>query len=414
MTACLRLKSALFSKIGSMHLGIAMVVMILAQVYSIAFYPPGPCRETSDCFSYLAMARGFSLGEFAAVSYPFNLRILAPWLASRFINPVIGFMTINTISWAVFTASVYGIVKRTNLSPVAFIALITTFLVHPLGVSLYWVVPYSVDPLWYALVSVVTWAFVSDRRVLMWIVIAIGLFAKESFLFLLFAILVSESLFVVFSFDRAKIPALMSLLVALMLIVAEPYLRVWEQLHLFPQKEPYKITSLMTIMWWLEASLRDNKRIIVWIASVLFVCGPFLALCIGRWSFPHSAAQKRVASFFLICAAAYICFGLLAGADMSRIVFNGNLFIICGCLMVARDRKIAETSILIALAVEILIGKTTILPRMPEYDYYTTKSLNHTITWAAIAFPACILIAYCASRNVGVALDTEDKSEIGP
>lgn len=334
------------------------------------------CSERSDCYQYLKMANSFTSGEYKSIDYPFNLRIMSPYLASLISHDVsLGFIWINGTSAILFVIFCYGISRLLNLRNLDLWILVLWFFLHPLGFSLYLsATPQSADPLYYALTGLITLLFISQKRFLLWISVSIALLAKESFIFIVFIIVLAELTYAISTRDRRAIPALASICGAFFVLLIYKIEKNLIQNFLFSQNQKYEITILQTIWYWLNKVFNEPTRLFVWIGSIFCSTGLFsVFIFLNKYIF-KSPMKSRLDIYFILGGFGFIALGLLAGSDMSRIIFNGNLFIILSILISCRNQQLSINPLLITFSLSILIVFTypIFFPPQFEYDFYTS------------------------------------------
>lgn len=350
---------------------------------------PTLCAGAADCLRYLDMARSFTNGEYSSIDYPFNLRIMSPWLASIISNDVSkGFIWLNGTSALFFIIFCFKIINLLNLRNLDFWILTLWFFLHPLGFGLYFSsTPQSADPLYYAFIGLVTLLFISQKRFLLWTSVSIALLAKESFIFIVFIIVLAEFTYVISTRDKRALPALTSICGAVFVLLIYKIEKNLIQNFLFSQTQEYEITFLRTILFWLNEIWIDPKRLIVWIGSIFCSTGLFTIFVFLKKYTPKSPLKTRLDVYFILGSFGFIVLGLLAGSDMSRIIFNGNLLIILAILISCRNQYHSINELLITLSLSILtvLNYTRFFPKNFEYGYYLgSYSIAPTINFILI------------------------------
>jgi len=129
-------------KPGTTSLGMALFFALLLVIYRSLTIKLSICSGAGDCVKYSEMARSFASGEYGPIDFPFNLRIMAPWLASIFAQDVAkGFIWLNGASALLFVIFCFGISRLLAIRNVEFWILVLWFFLHPLGFSFYSSVP---------------------------------------------------------------------------------------------------------------------------------------------------------------------------------------------------------------------------------------------------------------------------------
>lgn len=361
-------------KPAATSLGVALLLALFFIVYRFLTVNLSMCSGEGDCLKYSEMARSFTSGEYVSIDFPFNIRILAPWLASLFSQDItMGFIWLNGASALLFVIFCFEISRFLGLRNVDFWILILWFFLHPLGFSLYSVVPQLVDPLSYAFMALITLLFISEKRFLLWAIISLALLAKESFSFIVLIIAVAELTYAISTRDKRAIPALVSICGAVIVLLIYKIEKNFIQIYLFPQNQEWQITIFSTISWWLNEIWNDPKRLIVWMGAIICSTGLFSFFIFSKKYALKSPLKTRLDLYFALGGFGFIALGLLAGGDMSRIIFNGNLFIILAIFISFRNQRLPINQLLITFFLSILIALnyTRFFPAAFEYDYYT-------------------------------------------
>ena len=384
-------------------------------IYDAMDVKPAVCGGLGDCVKYTAMTNAFASGDYLKIDYPFNLRILAPLIASSLPYDVENsFLIINTVSAIFFIFFLFKISQALSLGNLSYIFIAAWFFVHPSGFSFYHSVPISVDPLAYALMSMVIFYYVQIKPIYLAIALFFGLLAKESFSFI--AIIILISIFISFLIEAKRVggekgirlnqrPAIIKCAFGLLLspifaMILYGFIKKIYILNIFPQSQDWKISSLVTISWWVAETMKDPLRLIVWIGSFFVATGVFSSLLFTKSIFKFSSSQNigniHILPFLTLGAIGFISFGILAGSDMTRIIFNGNLFIL---LFIFFNYNRGENSrIYLAwvalISFSIALGYVRIFPSAFEYGYYASRSIENTAWFVVVV----IMVTFWLSK----------------
>ncbi len=382
------------------NLSLSSLVVILIFSLAILIYQAihhafMPCGELGDCVKYLKMAHSFATTNFQSIESPFNLRILSPWLASH--NPRnfnIGFMLVNCISELIFVLCWFGIACKLNFNNFKLFILIAWFFLHPIGFSIYSFMPAMVDPIAYGLLSLVTLLFLYKRRFLLMLALFLGLLAKESFLFVLMLVVFSELIYMIRVKDkREKIITITSIFSLLLLFLLYKLVIVWMQHHLFPPYGQYGVSIIDTVRFWMGQALQDSERFVVWLGSFLCVTGLFSVFLLDFTLSFKNPEQERYLVYFVLGSIGFILLGLLAGSDMTRIIFNGNLLIFSLFFMSQNKCNFNKCLLTFLLSIIIALNYTILLPSAYfEYNYYNSHSIRKIVFFIFIDVLAIIFI----------------------
>jgi hypothetical protein len=387
----------LLKKPGMVSIFFALIVSFSFLYYWSLIIIPSPCSGLGDCVKYTEMANGFIIGQYNLIDFPFNLRVLTPWFVSLFSNDaLIGFKIVNNLSILLFVIFYFNISRLLALRNIEFFIPLLWFFLHPLGFSLYSVVPQSVDPFTFMLMALITLLFISEKRFLLWVTVFFGLLAKESFLFLALVIIFSELVFSIRK-DQNQSKKYLGLAIFYIFLIMLAFMieKLLVTTFLFPQKQPWNITTLDTILYWAKIVIHDPKLIVVWFGAFLCSTGCFSLLLFEMTTLIRTPKEVRLDMFFLFGAAGFILLGLLGGSDMSRIIFNGNLFIMLAFLFAFKNTFISIKKLLLTFIFSLLtLNYTKYFPSTFEYGYYSDHRLTPTIFFIFCTLLAIIFLRF--------------------
>ncbi|MEI6729837.1 MAG: hypothetical protein WCL30_01130, partial [Pseudomonadota bacterium] len=336
------------------------------------------CQDPGDCVKYSTMTQMFGDSKYGNVEYPFNLRILAPFIASLISdNPTTGFLTLNAISAIIFAIFVFLCVRILELDNTAYLAIIIWFFIHPLGFKFYYLQPVLVDPLIYLLMAITTFSFLSKNYILMYLSIALGLIAKESFIIVSSAIIIAETAEVMMHGKnnlRKFMFKLHKIIPIILILVAYGFAQYFIENNLFhsTQKQLETTTIFYRIKIWVKAFCDDPGRIIIWLSAFFCSTGIMTSFISIKFIKKLSRAELRNLIFFSLNSFVFFILGLIGGTDMSRIIFNGNLFTLIFLFLCAKYRKLSINYMLwvFILSLLIMVLYTKFFPYTIEYKYY--------------------------------------------
>jgi hypothetical protein len=384
-----------------------VIFFIVVLVICHASSSPGTCGEASDCYKYSMMAKAFRSGAGMAIEYPFGHRVLSPLIASAIsANVSNGFAWLNLLSEILFVVICLPIAKTLKISLWGYSAICLWFVLHPIGFPLYWAVPVSPDPLYYALVAATCLSYLRKSFRLLPVLLLMGMLTKETFVFIALIIVIA-----ILAIDM-KIARVIRMLVIgsprteLLLVIGKRgqmlalgaggiiisilvyfFIKLEFIDTFFPVLQPYTVGSLATIRWFADEALKDPWRLVVWASSGFAATGYSLLLVASRIITKYAPpTRSRLVDpvFYAIClllSASFLAFGLLAGSDMSRIIFNGNVFILLCALMSIDRGKMAEGGVLVVFVGSGLMASlyTRFFPATFEYGYYMTRSIGSSL-----------------------------------
>ncbi|MCW8886008.1 MAG: hypothetical protein OQK12_12275 [Motiliproteus sp.] len=351
------------------------------------------------------MAESFSTNNFTSIEYPFNSRILTPWLASFLSEDIIkGFSWINAFSTILFIYFCFHITRKLQLNNLVFLGLSSWFFIHPLGFQFYLASPASVDPFTYALLALTTLLFLSKLRVLMWATIFISLLAKESFIFISLLVIAAELAYICVIRDRRSLSSITSVFLGFMVITLYSHIKTIIGTDFFPQTQEWEISTIDTISWWAREAYNSPERIIVWAGSFFCATGLYSAFLTINIMRERDPIEIRTLTFLGLGSAGYVALGLLAGSDMSRIIFNGNLFILLFCLLSFHYLKLPHTYAASITSISIIssLFYTNFFPAPFEYKYYTNgNDITSTSIYLALNIFTLLLLRIIMKKKNG-------------
>lgn len=370
----------------------ALIVCALAMYWGFSTTHPLPCGGPGDCVKYTAMSEAFQSNTAPSIEYPFNIRILSPWLASHLSDSAAnGFSSLTFVSFLAFVVAWYFVAKELKFETHAFIFLTVWFLVHPLGIHYYYSVRELVDPLAYALIATTVYFYIKRKNTLFFVTTLIALFEKESFFFILGIAVAAES-YCHYLGHTSRRNYVKFLVAALITALTYKLIIGFAQQFLFAS--PNHGDIFKTVRYWWRAARHDPNRFLVWIGAFFCVTGTLLALLPKKW--PTSSKEEiRRSTFLTLGAVGFFVLGLTGGADMSRIMFNGIIFTYSAIFYIARE-SLNKPLILLVYAASLFISKTytSYFPSTFEYGYYEAKNIIQVAV-----FVICALIALIALRK---------------
>lgn len=380
--------------------GIFSILLIgIAILYWSVNTSPLSCVGAGDCVKYTEMAHMFASGMYGPIEYPFNIRIAAPWIASQLpVDITTAFIWLNAVSSLLFVIFLFLTARALNLSTISYMIILIWFFLHPIGFHLYYTVPISVDPLAYTFMGLITYLFVMKKSFLMWLVLFVSLFVKESFAFVAILICASELSYIFFARFHSVSKAIISVLAVVCILFVYGKVKMVMQDNLFPQTQAWEITALSTVDYWLSEAINDPNRIIVWIAAFFVATGFHVSFLVGsKWGWVKKVTpdEARVFAYFGLGCIGYVALGLVAGSDMSRIIFNGNLFVIMFFLLISKKRRLSfgYVSSVSMLSLMFAMVYTKYFPSTIEYAYYSAKTIMPLVWFVMMSAFAVIVLS---------------------
>jgi hypothetical protein len=365
--------------------------------------PPAPCEGPADCVKYTAMFQAFRSGTFTPIEFPFNTRVLAPLLAALLpgADATVAFQRLNWICFNLFPVLMYLAMSRLGADrPVTFLSL-TWMFVHASGVSFYFSVPVNPDPLGYV-ISALT----------LLVLATLGVLQKEGYLGVLAILAACELLWLpadLLLLRRRPVvrPALCIAAGAILAVLAQRAAAA----YLFPATQSWSVSSFDLVRWWWRERTQQPAWIAVWVTAGLITAGLFPVLVLfTRWAALKGREILVLWLPLVLLSLANAAFGLVAGFDSTRIVFNGApyFFALIGCTVRFSAIRSLSIAVVAVLSLPILLLLRTGWPVFVEYAYlggdpgYVWGWLAYLLSAAAFAFGAVWFIersARAAARS---------------
>ncbi|MBX9850543.1 MAG: hypothetical protein K2X86_02165 [Cytophagaceae bacterium] len=279
------------------------------------------------------------------VIFPCNARVFVPMFASLLPvdNALDAFFIFNLIFSIAAVISIYLLWEKLKIPFYLIMIGLIWLCFHWTGlIRLNIFDPATVDVPLYLIQALFIFIFVSRNFKWLWLLCPVAVLQKESIIallvvFLLFALINNKYT------DSGKIPVF-PLLLSLILCVGIKYMaNLW-----FPSVDSGK-SSVITVLYYIKQTLLNPFRLIRWLVAISMAFGPFIYLGILNYRRRHLSDQ--LLNFLTIMSLTYLLFGIVAGEDMTRIVFLGFPFIMTWILIMIRDirREMVAAALLISL-----------------------------------------------------------------
>ncbi len=316
-----------------------------------------------DGTQYFGMFSYFRHGKFSNYAgsgplFPFNQRPLGPLIAaclSRHFSwtPVRSFKVLHICSISATSGLLYYIFCRYFGVGRFFSSLaLLWFLFHALSYArLTTFYPYMVDPLATLSLALLLYVVVSDKYLFLPILTIFGCMVKEQFLAFLIVMFLYEVWSAVARRKLAK-KKLILLAISIVLDIAANY---YVRNHLFQAPGSSALTSALTLVWWGYQRCKHPLSFVRYVVSYFAAFGAFglllvfyLRRCLSQVMRQNS--YQLIALFSLV----FMGFGLLAGADMDKILWSGFPFLMPIMLLAIKGFTKTYVSILFLLTVPMM------------------------------------------------------------
>jgi len=346
-----------------------------AELQAVVDYARAPLFDGNQYLGIFEYFTGTS-PEYS-VSFPYNSRILVPFLASWVgEDPILAFRVINLIFTNFSVLLLFFLWQKLKIPPLLLFISFFWLIFHWTGlIRLNQFDPITVDLPLYTFQTLLIWITYLKRWELMVILAPIATIQKESFMGLLVALL---GFYIVKHWPLKKIPEFLIWLAgALILSILT---KVLVNYH-FPPIETDK-NSLITILFHLKLVLTDPFRLIRWITAIFVGYGAFLLIGLQSWA---KIKESSFQQLMLVLSIVYLLYGIVAGGDMLRIVFLGFPFVMTLLLGLLRD--LPAKSLAIALLLSFPLTKLRFMIPDPVSNW------NNFMEWyPEYASPKMVLI----------------------
>ncbi|UXX80471.1 hypothetical protein N7E81_05075 [Reichenbachiella carrageenanivorans] len=303
--------------------------------------------ELCDGHQYAKLYVFFETGIVSPIHFPFYNRLLVPWLASLLPGTQMH-VHFDVVNFVFFVLSLWSIRKL-------WLALALRGWMQVLGFSwllLHWVgiIRYNlhdnltVDVPLYFFQSLALWFFIQKKYNWFFLLVPVALLQKESFLAVMLVFIV---LHFVFEYKNQPWQQGQYLVAATLVGVVIQKFILLQQPDQIDQRSSFD--AILYHGYW---ALKDPTRFVRWLAAVGSAYGvlPFVGLFRYRWC---RLLDQRYATL-VVLSLMYGAFGLVAGEDMTRILFLGLPFILTFSLLALQEVHTKTQVIAMILSVAAL------------------------------------------------------------
>ncbi|RJE71571.1 hypothetical protein [Reichenbachiella sp. MSK19-1] len=364
---------------------IILVTVVLAYTF---FYVVNVSLDYTSCklcdaHQYEKLYSYFETGRVSVINHPFYNRPLVPLLASLVPGDQMG-LAFDLVNFLFFVGSIYMLVQLwtyLKIRPLYQYLGFGWLILHWTGIIRYNLYDnITVDvPLYFFQSMALLFFFQGKFKHFYWL-IPLALLQKESFLAVMVLLTVVHF---IFAERDDRWPEGKHLLLSLVLGIAIQK----SLLALMPDQSDQR-SSLMALLYHGRLVVDDPSRIIRWFAAFGSAFGllPFVVL----FRFRFSRLKNQQYGTLILLSLCYCAFGMLAGEDMTRILFLGFPFIMTLTLIeLSRvSRWILGTGLLLSL-VSLRLDHIAIDYRW-AVDY---ANLEYIYGWASYYAVALVVFA---------------------
>ncbi|MFT7150182.1 MAG: hypothetical protein ACI82Q_002047 [Nonlabens sp.] len=329
------------------------------------------------------------------VAFPFHQRILVPALAS-FVNSgdiLYDFQLVNLIFTLLSVSITFLLWRQLGFDLKWFIAGFIWLLFHWTGlIRLNAFDPITVDVPLYFFQALFLWLIIKRKFMhLLWLA-PLATIQKESFIALMIVLLIyawwhnrkTEEGF----YDLSLIAASLVLGVVAKSLVNGNFLPIEEGKG-----------ALITLGYHAKEALLNPFEIVRWLAAMAVAFGPALFLTFGRYarSFRYDNTRNLLVLFSLV----YLAFGILAGGDMTRIIFLGFPFIATWIVYELKEVNTKQSLALSLLSLPLMMLYGSIPNPAFEWDAWQSwypEFAEHGVVLMILAY--VLLVTFILNRSM--------------
>lgn len=330
------------------------------------------------------------------VSFPFNQRILVPWLASLLGTDIISsFQWINLVFTMLAVWVLFMLWRKLGLELPLFLIGFGWLLLHWTGmIRLNAFDPITVDLPLYVFQGLFLLLLLHRKFIWLLLLGPLACLQKESFLGLLVMLTVYA-----WYHNRKQQDAYFDLKWILASAVLSLGASQVAQ-YFFPALETDK-NSIITLLYHAKQVVMEPMNVIRWLLAAFMAFGPFLisgiSAGVGR---RHYDLRKNL---LLLFSLQYLGYGLLAGGDMTRIIFLGFPFIMTALLYELREQSINKWLLLSLLALPFTSLWSTIPDPAFEWErwqsWYPEFAGHSTLLMLGAYLVVCLVIIYFTGKK---------------
>jgi len=287
--------------------------------------------------------------EKISLSHPFSQRIMVPFLASLINSGSIikDFQYVNLVFTLLAVWITFLLWRHLGFELKWFVAGFTWLLLHWTGlIRLNAFDPITVDVPIYLFQALFLWLILKRKFVhLVWLA-PLATVQKESFIALMIVLLI-YSLWHNKKTDEGYYD--ISFIVAALVLSVMVNSLVNAQLT--PTEEVK--SSFVMLAYHAKKALLNPFEIVRWITAMAMAFGPALFLAFRHYGKTYRYDNTR--NLLLIFSLTYLGFGILAGGDMTRIIYLGFPFIATWIIFELRDLKSTQVTLIGLLSIPLMV-----------------------------------------------------------
>lgn len=351
-----------------------LLLLVTTGLYLLFFYFNEPVDfatcQLCDGRQYLKLYSYFENGTISQISFPFYTRLLVPLLASIIAsNPTVGFQIVNGVFMVLGVFAIRRLWEYLEIKPSLQWVGLGWLLLHWTGIIRYNHFDYvTVDVPLYFVQAITLLLFFRKSYLWFYLITPLALLQKESFLAILLVFIAAH----IFEQRKNWFKEGKHLLFSLLLGVLIQKL----MLAILPEQADQR-NSILALLWHANLVYEDPTRLIRWFAAFGSAFGLIPFILLWKLKVDHWRDQRKLV--LLALSLMYMAFGLLAGEDMTRILYLGFPFIVTLSLILfqSETKYFIITTVLLSLVSLRLIS----LPIENQWgvDY---REMSYVYDWA--------------------------------
>lgn len=351
-----------------------LLLLVSTGLYLLFFYFNEPVDfatcQLCDGKQYLKLYWYFENGTMSQISFPFYTRPLVPLLASFVAsNPTVGFLLVNGLFMVLGVFAIRWLWEYLEIKPSLQLVGLGWLLLHWTGIIRYNLFDYvTVDVPLYFVQALSILLFFRKRYLWFYLITPLALLQKESFLAILLVFIAAH----IFEQRKNWFKDGKHLLFSLFL----GFLIQTLVLATLPEQADQR-NSFLAILWHANLVYEDPTRFIRWFAAFGSAFGLIPFILLWKLKIDHWRDQRKLV--LLALSLMYMAFGLLAGEDMTRILYLGFPFIMTLSLILFQSES--KYFIIVTVLLSLVSLRLLTLPIENRWgvDY---REMSYVYDWA--------------------------------
>lgn len=371
-----------------------LLLLVTTGLYLLFFYFNEPVDfatcQLCDGKQYLKLYWYFENGTMSQISFPFYTRPLVPLLASFVAsNPAVGFQIVNGVFMVLGVFTIKKLWEYLEIKHSLQLVGLGWLLLHWTGIIRYNLFDYiTVDVPLYFVQALSLLLFFRKRYLWFYLITPLALLQKESFLAIILIYLIAH----IIEQKGNWLEDGKHLLVSIILGITVQKIA----LGILPEQADQR-NSILAILWHANLVYEDPTRLIRWFAAFGSAFGVIPFILLWKLKIDHWRDQRKLV--LLALSLMYMAFGLLAGEDMTRILYLGFPFIMTLSLILFQTES--KYLIIVTVLLSLVSLRLVILPIENHWgvDY---REMSYVYDWAlyyGVAIILLVLIAKLGKRS---------------